>query len=76
MMKGLQLSGEQQGEAALLPGGSPGFSQRLAQPAGRVKNNCSERGPSLERQGTGQLCKPSVLGSRMLAMLKHAWVGN
>lgn len=75
-MEGLELSGEQQGEAAVLPGGSPGFSQHLAHPTGRVKNNCSGRGPSLERQGAGQFCEPSVVGSRMSATLKHARVGD
>lgn len=57
VMEGLQLSREQQGEAALLPGGSPGFSQHLAQPAGRVKNNCSER----ERSKPGEARRRAAL---------------
>lgn len=63
-------------ETALLPGGSPGFCAFSTARHGRVKNNCSERGQAWRGRHCGQLCEPSVLGSRMLAMLAEACLGG
>lgn len=54
-MEGLELSGEQLGEAALLPGGSPGFSQHLAHPSGS----------RITAQGEDQAWRGKVPGSSM-----------
>ena len=72
-MEGVELSREQQGEAAVLPGGSPSFSQHLAHPTRRVRITAQREDRAWRRPTVHFPGQKDKVGAQTMLKLPHSY---